>query len=177
MGFENFIRAIDVDYDSEHVIFTGWLYKLNTRQFNMVNIFQYGRGTDFKQDFFEYKGNNCYPFTSGDLFIKCINNIFGKDYTEDFLTLIPTEQRRSNVMTSARIQPFCKKHIIIIIGFFDGGLRVCPRDITERNIVLYMYKNRFRLVGKSNGISFIDAIEELKLHCKIAENVISDKHV
>ena len=30
--FEKYINAIDVGYDSEYVISTGWLYKLNTLQ-------------------------------------------------------------------------------------------------------------------------------------------------
>ena len=51
----------------------------------------------------EYGGQNCYNPTSGHCLIKCIKNLTGKDYTEDFLTFIRTEQRRSNVMTSARI--------------------------------------------------------------------------
>ena len=59
--FENYINAIDNSgYDSEDVIFTGWLYKLNTPEFKKVNRYQYGRGTDFKQDIVENIGNNCY---------------------------------------------------------------------------------------------------------------------
>ena len=39
--FENCINAIDnCGYDSEDVIFTGWLHKLNTREFKKVNISQ-----------------------------------------------------------------------------------------------------------------------------------------
>ena len=34
--FESFINAIDVDNDSEDVTFTGYVYKLNTPQFNFV---------------------------------------------------------------------------------------------------------------------------------------------
>ena len=108
--FESYINAIDNSgYDSEDVIFTGWLYKLNTPEFKKVNKSQYGRGTDFKQDIVEYIGNNCYIPSSGNCFIKCINYFTKKDYTEEFLTFIRTEQRRSNVMTSARIQPFCRR--------------------------------------------------------------------
>ena len=52
---ESYINAIDNSgYDSEVVIFTGWLYKLDTHEFKKVNRTQYGRGTDFKQDFVEY---------------------------------------------------------------------------------------------------------------------------
>ena len=58
--FENYINAIDNSgYDSEDVIFIGWLYKLNTPEFKKVNRSQYGRGTDFKQDIVDYIGNNC----------------------------------------------------------------------------------------------------------------------
>ena len=72
--FESYINAIDNSgYDSEDVIFTETLYKLKTPEFKKVNRSQNGRGTDFKQDFVEYIGNNCYIPTSGNCFIKCIN--------------------------------------------------------------------------------------------------------
>ena len=72
--FEIYINAIDNSgYDSEDVIFTGWLYKINTPEFKKVNRSQFGRGTDFKQDIVEYIGNNCYIPKSGKCSIKCIN--------------------------------------------------------------------------------------------------------
>ena len=54
-----YINAIDDGYDSEDVIFAGWLYKLNTPEFNKIDRSQFGRGTDFKQDIVDYRGNNC----------------------------------------------------------------------------------------------------------------------
>ena len=174
--FENYIKAIDNGgYDSEDVIFTGWLYKLNTPEFKKVNRSQYGRGTDFKQDIVEYIGNNCYIPTSGNCFMKCINYFTKKDYTEKFLTFIRTEQRRSNVMTAARIQPFCRKHNINI-GCYDG-FRVCPRNITQRDTALKIHNNHFCLIWKSDRVSFEKAIKELKDNFKVIDNVISDKHV
>ena len=137
--FETYNNAIDVDHESKDVIFTWWLYKLNTHHFSMVNRSQYGRGTVFKQDFVDYIGNNCYIPTTGICFIKCNNHLTDKHYTEDFSAFIRTEQRISNVMTSVRIQPFCNKHSIIIGCFV--GFRVCPRNNTENNIALYMYKS------------------------------------
>ena len=110
--FETFINTIDIDYGSEDVIFTGLLYKLKAPDFNTVNRSQNERGTDFEQDIVEYMGSNCYIPTSGNCFIKCINLLTSEDYTEDFLNFFQSEQRRSNVMTSARTQPFCKKNII-----------------------------------------------------------------
>ena len=35
--FETYINATDVDYDSEDVISTGYVYKLNTPQFKVLN--------------------------------------------------------------------------------------------------------------------------------------------
>ena len=174
--FENYYNAIDNGgYDSEGVIFTGWLYELNTPEFKKVNRSQYGKGTDFKQDIVEYIGNNCYIPTSGNCFIKCINYFTNKDFTQEFLTFIRTEQRRSNVMTSARVQFFCRKHNINI-GCYDG-FRVCPRNITQRNPALKIHNNHFCLIWKSDGVSFDRAIRELKDNFKVVDNVISDKHV
>ena len=151
------------------------MYKLNTSEFKKVNRSQYGRGTDFKQDIVEYIGNKCYIPTSGNCFIKCINYFTKKDYREEFLTFIRTEQRRSNVMTAARIQPFCRKHNINI-GCYDG-FRVCPRNITQRHIALKIHNNHFCLIWKSDGVSFEKAIKELKDNFRVVDNVISDKHV
>ena len=100
--FESYINAIDVDYDSEDVTFTGFIYKLNTPQFKVVKRSAYGKGTNYMQENVEYHGQNCYIPTSGDWFIKCIKYFNKKDYTEEFQNFIRTEQRRSNVMTSAR---------------------------------------------------------------------------
>ena len=78
-------------------------------------------------------------------------------------------------MTSARLQPFRKKYNINI-GCFDGT-RINPRNLTQRDISLFIYNNHFCLVWKSNGISFSQATEELKNNFKVVDNVISDKHV
>ena len=105
----------DGGYDGEDVIFTGWLYKINTPECNRVNRAQHGRVTNFGKDVVEYTGNNCYIPTSDNCFIKCMNLLTGKDYTEEFLHFIRTEQRRSKVMTTARIKPFYRKHNINIV--------------------------------------------------------------
>ena len=128
--FERYIKAIDVDYDSEDVTFTGYVYKLDTPHFKVVKRSAYGRGTNYMQEIIEYHGQNCYIPTSGMCFVKCINHFTKKDYTEEFLTFIRSEQRRSKVMISARIQPFCRKYNSNI-GCFDGT-RTNPRSITQK---------------------------------------------
>ena len=141
----NYIHAIDNGgYDSDDIVFTRWLHKLNTPEFNKVNRSQYDRGTDFKQDIVEYISNNCFIPTSGNCFIKCNKFFTKRDYTQESLTLTQSAQRRSNVMTSARIQLFCRKYNIKI-GCFDG-FRVCPTNIIQRNIELYVQKDHFCLI-------------------------------
>ena len=132
--FESYINAIVIDYDSEDVIFIGFVYNLNTPQFNVVKKSAYGKGTNYMREIIEYHGQNCYFPTSGHCFIKCINYSTKKDYTEEFLTFIRNKQGRSNVMKSARIQPFCRKYSINI-GCFDGT-RINARNLTRRNTAL-----------------------------------------
>ena len=154
--FETFIDAIGVHYDSEDVTFTGYVFNFNTLQFNRVSRSPYARGTICRQDIFEFIGNNCFIPTSGKCYIKYNDYFTEKDYTEEFLTFIGTEQRRSHVMTSARIQPFCRKYNINI-GCFDGT-RINPRNLTQRNKSFFLHINHSCLIWKSQNISFNQAI-------------------
>ena len=104
--FGSYINAIDVDYDSEDVTLTGYIYKLNTLQFKVVKRSAYGKGTKYMQEIVEYHGQNCHIPTSSQCFIKGYKYFTEKDFTDYFLTFMRSEQRRSKVMTSARIQPF-----------------------------------------------------------------------
>ena len=45
--FEAFINAIDQDYGLQDALFNGFIYKINTPQFNKVNRSQYGNGCSF----------------------------------------------------------------------------------------------------------------------------------
>ena len=77
-------------------------------------------------------------------------------------------------MTSARIQPFCKKYNINISCF--DGTRVNPRNLTQRNTSLFIYNNHFCLIWKTDGVSFDRAIKKLKDNIKVVDNVKSEKH-
>ena len=81
--FESYIDAIDVDYDSEDVTFTGCVFELNTLQFKVVKRSAYAKGANYMKEIVEFKGQNCYISTSGLCFIKCIKNFTIKDYTEE----------------------------------------------------------------------------------------------
>ena len=78
-------------------------------------------------------------------------------------------------MTLARIQPFCRANNINL-GFFDGE-RVYPRHVRDRNNALFLYNNHFCLIWESAGISFHQAINEMKDNFKIVDNYITEQNV
>ena len=78
-------------------------------------------------------------------------------------------------MTKARIQPFCRANNINI-GYFDGN-GIYPRSLTNRDSALYLYNNHFCLIWKSQNVSFIQAIQELKNNFKIVDNYINEENV
>ena len=150
--FQSYINAIDIDYVSEDVTFTGHVYKINSPQSKVVQRSAYGKGTNYLQEIVEYHVQNCYIPISGMCFIKCIKYFTEKDYTEEFSTFTRTKKYRSGVMKSARIQPFCRKYNINL-GCFDGT-RINPRNITQRNTSLFIYEHHFCLTWKSKDITF-----------------------
>ena len=78
-------------------------------------------------------------------------------------------------MTMARIQP-CLKKLGIDLGYYNGE-RIFPRTVTNRNTALYLYNNHFSLIWKSQGVSFKQAIIELKNNFKMIDNYIADENV
>ena len=173
--FEAYINSIDQDYNSDDSIFNGYIYKIDTPQFNKVNRSQYGNGCSFDKIILEYKGNNCYIPTKGYCFVKCISFLTGQDYKQQYLEFITNEKRRSNIMTKARIQPFCRANIINL-GYWDGE-RVFPRSVTNRDNALFLFNNHFCLIWKSEGVSFNQAITELKNNFKLVDNYITEENV
>ena len=123
----------------------------------------------------EYRGNNCFLPTKGYCFIKCVNFLTGEDYKERNLDFIRNEKRRSNIMTKARSQPFCRTNNIDL-GYYDGE-RVFPRSVTDRNIALYLSNNHFCSIWKSEGVSFNQAIKELKDIFEIIDKYLTEENV
>ena len=117
--FGSYINFIDEGYDADDCIFNGYIYKLDTPQFNKINRSQYGSGCDFKHEIIEYRGNNCFIPTKGYCFITRVNFLTGQDYKQQYLDFIRNEKRRSNIMTKARIQPSCRANNINL-GYYDG---------------------------------------------------------
>ena len=116
--YEAYINANDERCDAEDAVFIGYIYKLDTPQFSKVNRSQYGNGCHFKHKLFEYRSNTCFIPSNGYCFVICINFLTGQNYQQQYLAFIRSEQRRSNILTKARIQPFCRANNINL-GYFD----------------------------------------------------------
>ena len=173
--FEAYINAIDQDYDSDDGIFNGYIYKINTPQFKKVNRSQFGNGCSFDKIIFQYCGNNCFIPTKGYCFVKCMNYLTGQDYKQQYLDFIRNEKRRSNIMTKARIQPFCRANNNNL-GYWDGE-RVFPRSVTNRDSALFLFNNHFCVLSKTEGASFKPAIRELEENFKMVDNYITEENV
>ena len=173
--FESYINSIDQDYDSDDSIFNGYFYKLDTPEFNKVNRSQYGNGCDFKHEIIEYRRNNCFIPTKVFCFVKCINILTGQDYKKQYLEFIRKEKSRSNIMTTARIQPFCRDSNFNLRYYNED--RAFPRSVTNRDSALFLFNIHFCLIWESEGVSFIRAIKELKDTFKIVDNFITEENV
>ena len=173
--YEAYINSIDEGYDAEDSIFNGYIYKIITPQFNKDNRSHYGNGCSFDKIIMEYRGNNCFIPKKGYCFIKCVNYLTDQDYKQQYFDFIRNEKRRSNIMTKARIQPFCRANKINL-GYFDGN-GVYPKSVTNRNSALFIYNNHFCLIWKSEGVSFIQAVKELNDNFKMIDNYITEENV
>ena len=140
-----------------------------------MNRSQYGNRCDFKHEFIGYRGNNCFIPTKGYCFVKCINFLPREDYKQKYLDFIRSEQRRSNIITKARIQPICRANNIDL-GYYNDD-RVFPRSVTNRDRALYLYNNHFCLIWKSQSVCFNQAIEELKDNFKMIDNYVTEENV
>ena len=52
--YEAYVISFDEGHDAEDALFNGYINKIDTSQFNLVNRSQYGNGYDFKHEIIEY---------------------------------------------------------------------------------------------------------------------------
>ena len=89
----------------------------------------------------EYRGNLCYIPEENECFRKCLEFIYKKDFSHQYREIIKGSQRNKNIMTPAKIQPFCKKHKINLGVYNPKQQESLPRSVTERKICLFNHKN------------------------------------
>ena len=104
------IEKINERYDETVAItFTGIVIKY-TKSFNKIHRSFYGTGCHSFKKIVEYRGNLCYIPEQNECFRKCLEFIYKKDFTEKYHVFIKNSKTTKNIMTSAKIQPFCKKY-------------------------------------------------------------------
>ena len=77
-------------------------------------------------------------------------------------------------MTSAKVQPFCKKQNINLAVYNSKQQKILPRSVTERRICLFIHKNHFCVIWKTEKTNFTDAIKELEKNFDYQPNHITD---
>ena len=104
---------IDADKDSYPFNLTGEMIKY-TLVSNEVKRSNHGKGCDVFKNILESRGEFCFIPSANECFRKCIEFIYQKGFSHEYRELIQDSDRCKNMMTSARIQPFCKKKTISI---------------------------------------------------------------
>ena len=174
------IEKFNERYDeSVPITFTGILIKY-TKSINKIRRSYYGTGCDGFKKIVEYKGNLCYIPEENECFRKCLEFVSNKDLSEEYRDFIKNSKTTKNIMTSAKIQPFCKKYNVNLGVYNINQQEILPRSVTERRICLYIHENHFCLIWKTKNTTFTDAIKELKNNFKYEANQISHnilKHV
>ena len=84
---------------------------------------------------------------------------FSREYRE----FIQGSDRCKNIMTAAKMQPFCRKHNNDLgVYILKKQRSILPKTVTERRICLLIPNNHFWVIWKTNQLSFSDAIEEIE---------------
>ena len=162
------VQSIDDHYDGDAI----QSIEFDMPEFKTVKRSNYGKGTNCLADIEEYHGSNCFMPTGNNCFLKCINYLTGKDYKKEYFDFIANEDRRKNVMTTARVQPFDTQHGIDI-GIFNGK-QIKPESVKERRKCLYLYKNHFCVIW---GDSFSKAVKEVEANFIFINTEVAESKV
>ena len=77
-------------------------------------------------------------------------------------------------MTSAKIQPFCRKYNINLGVYNIKQRSILPKTITERRICLLIHNNHFYFIWKNNQSNFPDAKKEIDDNFRYDETQMND---
>ena len=159
---DKIIEKINDKYDETlNITFTGELIRY-TKTFNKIQRSNYGTVCDSFKKIVEYRGNLCYIPEENECFRKSLELIYKKDFSQQYREFIKESQRNKNIMTSAKIQPFCKKQNINLGVYNSKRQEILPRSVTERRICLFIHKNHLSVIWKTVKTNFTDAIKELE---------------
>ena len=171
------IEKINDKYDETlNITFTGELIRY-TKTFNKIQRSNYGTGCDSFKKIVEYRGNLCYIPEENECFRKCLEYIYKKDFSQQYREFFKESQRNKNIITSAKIQPFCKKQKINLGVYNPKQQEILPRSVTERRICLFIHENHFCVIWKREKTNFTDAIKEIEKDFEYQPNHINDNNL
>ena len=176
LGF--YIDSILDKYDDvPNIYFTGDLY-VHYRNFIEVKRSDYGKGATEFLNIVEYKGVCAYIPTGNACFLKSINHIYNKDFSDEYYTFLKTFKRQTDVMLRARVSLFCKR-VGIGIGFWSNeDKRIMPRNCPVRNKCLYLYKQHYCVIWKNNdNDSLLNAAKEVENNFQYIRNRINNNNL
>ena len=112
-SIEKMIEKYD---ETLEVLFSSFMMKYTT-VFNQIKRSNYGEGCDAFNNIVEYKGNLCSIPTGNACFRKCSEFIYKRDFSNEYKEFILDSDKCNNIMTSAKIQPFCREYNINLAVF------------------------------------------------------------
>ena len=170
-------KILDKYDDHPSIYYTGNIYRY-FENYKRVNRSEHGRGANEFNKILEYKGENCYIPNGNGCFLKCINYIFDKDFSTEYIEFIQSYKRRPNVMTQCRTPEFCKGYKIDI-GIYDPKRkRILPWTIKQKNICVYIHKNHYCVIWKKNRKdSLLNGVDEIDKIFKYVKNKINEDNL
>ena len=166
-------KMIDKYDETLEVSFSSFVKKY-TVVVNQIKRSNFGKGCDAFNNFLENEGKLCYIPTGNARFRKCLEFVYRKEYSNEYEEFILDSDRWKNIMTSANIQPFCRKYNINLGVYNKKRRSILPKTITERRICLLIHNNHFCVIRTTNQSAFPDAIEETENNFRYEETQIND---
>ena len=91
------------------VSFLSYMMKY-TIVFKQIALSIYGKGFDAFNNVLEYERQLCYITTGNASFRKCLEFVYKSFFSIEYKQIVLRSNRCRNIMSSAKIQPFFRKH-------------------------------------------------------------------
>ena len=169
-------KILDKYDDHPSIYYTGNIYRY-FRNFKRVTRSEHGRGANEINTAQEYEGENCYIPSGNGCFLKCINYIFDKDFSMQYLEFVQS-YKRTNVMTRCRNPEFCKRYKIDIGIYNLNNKRILPQTVKQKNICVHIHKNHYCVIWKKNGKdSLLNGVNEIERNFRYVKNKINENNL
>ena len=142
--------------------------------FNQIKRSNYGRRCEAINNILEHKRTLCYIPTCNACFRKCLEFFYKREFSNEYKEFILISDRCKNIMTSAKIQLFCRKYNINLGVYNKKQRSILPKTITGKRVCLLIHNNHFCVIWKTNQSTFPVAIEEIENIFRYEENQIND---